>query len=88
MSSFYNNDKDDKILHFAWNFEHERLTKTSKKPAYTQILFIPGNSTGPEMLSLKSGESTVLAFTLEERDIGGTLAVELALISHRVTIKI
>ena len=37
------------------------------------------------MLSLKSGESTVLAFTLEERDIGGTLAVELALISHRVS---
>ena len=60
------------------------LTKTSRKPEDTQILFISGNSTGPEMLSLKSGESTVLAFTLEERDIGGTLAVELALISHRV----
>ena len=83
MSSFYNNDKDGKVINFAWNFEH---TKTSRKPADTLFLFILGNSTGPEMLSLKSGESTVLAFTLEERDIGGTLAVELALISHRVTI--
>ncbi len=37
------------------------------------------------MLSLKPGENTVLSFSIGEGDIGGTLAVELALILSRVS---
>ena len=48
------------------------------------LLIFAGNSSGPEMLSLKPGEQTVLSFALGEGDIGGTLAVELALIHSRV----
>ena len=39
------------------------------------------------MLSLKPGENTVLSFSIGEGDIGGTLAVELALILSRVSTK-
>jgi hypothetical protein len=36
-------------------------------------------------VSLKSGESTVLSFTIAEADIGGTLAIEMAIIHPRVS---
>jgi hypothetical protein len=44
-----------------------------------------GNGTGPEVVSLKPGESTVLSFTIAETDIGGTLAIEMAIIHPRVS---
>jgi hypothetical protein len=48
-------------------------------------LYAAGNGTGPEVVSLKPGESTVLTFSLSEADIGGTLAVEMAIIHPRVS---
>ena len=45
-----------------------------------------GNGTGPEVVSLKPGESTVLTFAITEADIGGTLAIEMAIIHPRVSI--
>ena len=43
-----------------------------------------GNNTKREPLILRSNRSTVLSFSLEEGDVGGTLAVELAIYNNKV----
>ena len=47
---------------------------------------ITGNTSEREPIILKSNRSTVLSFKIDEGDVGGTLAVELAIYNTKVTI--
>ena len=47
---------------------------------------IIGNTSEREPVILKSDRSTVLSFKIDEGDVGGTLAVELAIYNTKVTI--
>ena len=47
---------------------------------------IIGNTSEREPVILKSNRSTVLSFKIDEGDVGGTLAVELAIYNTKVTI--
>ena len=47
---------------------------------------ITGNTSEREPVILKSNRSTVLSFKIDEGDVGGTLAVELAIYNTKVTI--
>ena len=46
---------------------------------------ITGNTSEREPVILKSNRSTVLSFKIDEGDVGGTLAVELAIYNTKVT---
>ena len=47
---------------------------------------ITGNTSEREPIILKSNRSTVLSFKIDEGDVGGTLAVELAIYNTKVMV--
>ena len=47
---------------------------------------IIGNTSEREPVILKSNRSTVLSFKIDEGDVGGTLAVELAIYNTKVMV--
>ena len=55
-------------------------------PHSLDVNTITGNTSEREPVILKSNRSTVLSFKIDEEDVGGTLAVELAIYNTKVTI--
>ena len=52
----------------------------------TIIIIITGNTSEREPVILRANGSTVLSFEIDEGDVGGTLAVELAIYNTKVTV--
>ena len=55
-------------------------------PQGLDVNTITGNTSEREPVILKSNRSTVLSFKIDEGDVGGTLAVELAIYNTKVTV--
>lgn len=60
-----------------------RLVKRKTQSVFDFQFVLAGNNTKREPLILRSNRSTVLSFSLEEGDVGGTLAVELAIYNNK-----